>query len=262
MVVFCSAHGGIGAAARERDAIERHALNAAAEQLGLLGRDGAGVDAHPGDLRRQAPVFDFRAAVHHDLDAVRFRELRRLVAADAELHPDHLRARRKRERLLDDAEGVLRGAEDVDHVDRLGDVAKLGVDFLSEQVLAGEPGVHRDHVVAALEQILEGEIARTAGIGRDPDHRDRLHGVEDAADVAVVVAVVIHWAPPSTANIGAAMRVGKGQGAEAQAVMRVPRPRFRAIRSTRCARAAAHSPLRAPRSAPAARRWRRRSRSR
>src|SRR3954454_15500849 len=87
------AHGGIGAAARECDAIERHALNAAAEELGLLGRDGAGVDAHPGDLRRQAPVFDFRAAVHHDLDAVRFRELRRLVAADAELHPDHLRAR-------------------------------------------------------------------------------------------------------------------------------------------------------------------------
>src|SRR4029077_10680266 len=120
------------------------------------------------------------------------RELRRLVAADAELHPDHLRTRRQRERLLDDRDGILRGAEYVDHVDRFGDVAERGVGLLSEQFLAGETGVDRDHAVAALKQILERKITGTAGIGRDPDHRDRLHRIEDAANVAVVVFVGIH----------------------------------------------------------------------
>src|SRR5262249_59673490 len=68
--LFCT-YGGVGGAARERDAVERHALDAASEQLSLLGGEGAGVDAHPGDLRRQASVFDLRAAVHHHLEAVR-----------------------------------------------------------------------------------------------------------------------------------------------------------------------------------------------
>ena len=106
----------------------------------------------------------------------------RLVVAHAELHPDHLRARRERQRLLDDRQGILRGAEDVDHVDRLGNVGELGVGLAAEQFLAGEARVDRDHAVAALEQIFEGEIARPAVIGRDPDHGDRLHRVEDAAD--------------------------------------------------------------------------------
>ena len=80
---------------------------------------------------------------------------------------------------------VLRGAEDVDHVDRLGDVGEPGVDLLPEHFLAGLAGIDRDHAVAALEQILEGEIARPVVLRRDADHGDRLHGVENAADVAV-----------------------------------------------------------------------------
>src|SRR3954452_9654958 len=67
--------GGFGAdrslrrSARERGPVERHALDAAAGELRLLGGEGAGVDAHPGDLRRQPPVLDLRAAVHHHLQA-------------------------------------------------------------------------------------------------------------------------------------------------------------------------------------------------
>ena len=60
----------------------------------------AGVDAHPGDLRGQPAVFDLGAAVHHHLEAVVLGERRGLVVAHAELHPDHLRARLERERLL------------------------------------------------------------------------------------------------------------------------------------------------------------------
>src|SRR5262249_49316955 len=71
--------------------------------------------------------------------------------------------------------------------------------------------VDRNHAVATLEQILEGEIARPAGIGRNADHRDRLHGVEDAADVAVVVAVVVHGSRLRTEDMGARAR-GKGGG--------------------------------------------------
>src|SRR5262249_36257246 len=77
-------------------------------------------------------------------------------------------------------------------VDALGDVGELGVGSAPQQLLPGESGIDRDHAVALLEQIFEGEVARPAGIGGNPDHRYRLHGVEDAADVAVVVMVVVH----------------------------------------------------------------------
>src|SRR5262245_44719126 len=53
-------------------------------------------------------------------------------------------------------------------------------------------GIDRDHVVAALRQVFEGEIARPHIDRRGADHRDRFHRVEDAADVGVVVIVVVH----------------------------------------------------------------------
>src|SRR5712691_11000437 len=106
LVVVLRTHGGVSRAARDSGAVERHALDAAAEKLRLLRREGAGVDAHPGDLRRKPAVLDLRSAVHHHLEAVRLREVGRLVVADAELHPDHLRMRLERERLLDDPDRV------------------------------------------------------------------------------------------------------------------------------------------------------------
>src|SRR5262249_22608575 len=60
------AHRRLRCTARQRDAVERHALDAATEQASLLGGQRAGVHPHPGNLRAQTPVFDFRAAVHHD----------------------------------------------------------------------------------------------------------------------------------------------------------------------------------------------------
>jgi hypothetical protein len=54
----------------------------------------------------------------------------------------------------------------------------------------------RDHVVAALRQIFEGEITRPHIDRRRPDHRDRFHAVENFADVIVVVGVVVHRCHP------------------------------------------------------------------
>src|SRR3954462_2823121 len=53
-------------------------------------------------------------------------------------------------------------------------------------------GIDRNHVVAALRQIFEGKITWPHIDRRGADHRDRLHAVEDAADVTVVVGVVVH----------------------------------------------------------------------
>jgi hypothetical protein len=47
----------------------------------------------------------------------------------------------------------LRGAEDVDHVDRLGDVGELGVDLLAEDLLAG---------VARIDRLSFGEMPTIA----------------------------------------------------------------------------------------------------
>ena len=74
-----------------------------------------------------------------------------------------------------------------------------------EQFLAAEPWIDRDHVVAAFGEVLEREVARSVVLRRRADHRDGLHGVEDAADVAVVVLVVAHDAEASYGG-----RTGKG----------------------------------------------------
>ena len=42
----------------------------------------------------------------------------------------------ERQRLLHDRQDVFGGAEDIDHVDRFGDIGELGVDLLAENFLA------------------------------------------------------------------------------------------------------------------------------
>src|ERR1700726_2062696 len=54
------------------------------------------------------------------------------------------------------------------------------------------PGIDRDHVIAALQEIFERKIARAHVDRRSADHRDRLYTVENLADVLVGVGVVIH----------------------------------------------------------------------
>ena len=71
------------------------------KQRRALGRKRSRIHSHPGNFRRQPPIFDFRAAIHHHLDAGIFRKLCRLVVAHAKLHPDHLRHRFECECLLD-----------------------------------------------------------------------------------------------------------------------------------------------------------------
>jgi len=60
---------------------------------------------------------------------------------------------------------MLRGAEQVDQVDGLGNVDKGGVSHPAEQKLARQSGIDGNHPVAALQKILEDEIAGAAGIG-------------------------------------------------------------------------------------------------
>ena len=112
---------------------------------GRLGRavaDDAGVDAAPRQFAAQAAVLDLRAAVHDHFDAGGLRAGRGFVVADAELHPHHLGA--DRDRVVDDRAGLIGGAEDVDHVDRVRDVAQRGIDLLALQFLPrgcrGSPG--------------------------------------------------------------------------------------------------------------------------
>src|SRR5262245_57178939 len=117
-----------------------------------------------------------------------------------------------------------------------------------QQLLPGESGIDRDHAVTPLEQISEGEIARPAGIRGNPDHRDRLHGVEDAADIAIVVVVVVHAGRLFALNIGSPRHARKSAVTPKREAHLHPRATPRET-----PRADAHSPPPAPRSDPAAR---------
>ena len=143
----------------------------------------AGVHAVPRQFAAEPAELDLQAAVHDDLDARPPRRLRRRrVVADAELHPHHLGA--DRDRVIDDRADLVRRAEDVDQIDRLGDVAQRGVDGLAEQRLAGEAGVDRDDAVALALQVAHDEGARPVPVGRGADHRDGARPLQDAAQPA------------------------------------------------------------------------------
>ncbi len=92
--------------------------------------DDAAVDAAPRQLTAQAPELDLRAAVHDDFDPGLLGQRCRIVIADAELHPHHRRA--DRDSILDNAGRLGRRAEDVDHVDGIGNLAERGIDPLAE----------------------------------------------------------------------------------------------------------------------------------
>ena len=85
--------------------------------------DDAAVDAAPRQFAAQPAELDLRAAVHDDLDAGRLGRGRRLVVADAELHPDDRRA--DRDRVVDDLRRLADGAEHVDHVDLFGELGRM-----------------------------------------------------------------------------------------------------------------------------------------
>ena len=162
----------------------RPLLDPAGERrLGRAVADDAAVDPAPRQLAAEPPEFDLRAAVHDDFDAGRLRFGRGGIVADAELHPHHLGA--DRDRVLDDRRRLARGAEHVDHIDRLGDVAQIGVDVFPEQGLAGDAGVDRDHPVAFVLQILHDEVTGPVPVRRRADHRDRPDPPQDRAQLRI-----------------------------------------------------------------------------
>src|SRR5271166_2201493 len=88
---------------------------------------------------------------------------------------------------------MSRASEDLDHVDSAADLGERSHEGTSKQALSDVTRIDRDHVIAPLHQIFEGKIARPYLDRRGADHRDGLHAVEDAADVIVGIAVVVHF---------------------------------------------------------------------
>ncbi len=145
--------------------------------------DDAGVHSAPGQFAAEAAVFDLRAAVHDHGQAGGLALCRRLVVADAKLHPHHLGA--DGDGVVHDGADEVRGAEHVHHVDRFGDVAQAGVDPLAQQVFAGGARIDRDHAVAFALEVLHDEVTRPVPVRRGADHGDGADGREDAAQQGV-----------------------------------------------------------------------------
>ena len=91
-----------------------------------------------------------------------FRLLGRRIVAYRELHPDHLRRRVERQRLVGDRPCRLRVAEDLDHVDRRRHVGEPAVDLAPEDLLAGKPGIDRVDLVAAVLEVFRARSSSAA----------------------------------------------------------------------------------------------------
>ena len=107
---------------------------------------------------------------------------RRLVAVQAELHPE--RARARLDRLARDARELVRAAEDVDDVRRARQVRQRRVALDAEdRLLVGRD--RPDLVVGARrQQVREHEVARAGGLGGRADDGDRLRAAQDREPLA------------------------------------------------------------------------------
>ena len=182
-----------GGAARHGDAIERHALDAAAGELRPLCASARGCSPPSSRFPRTGGRYSILG--QRSITTLRPLASARRAASSLRM-PSCIQITCGRglraSASSTDRQRVLGRAKYIDHVDRLGNVGKPGIDRLTQDIPADLPRIDRDHPIAALEQIFEREIARPHVLGRDADHGDGLHGVEDAADVAVGIVVVIH----------------------------------------------------------------------
>src|SRR5690348_3110448 len=135
-------------------------------------------------------ILDLRTAIHHHLEPSLFGLARRRVVAHAELHPDHLGA--FGDRFVGYGGYFLAAPEDVDHVDRLGNLGERVVDLLAEDL--GHAGTRidgYDAIAMRLEKrhhVVRRPVRALAGT----DHGDGAHAAQDAAQIIVAIGIVVH----------------------------------------------------------------------
>ena len=100
--------------------------------------------------------------------------------------------RLERQHLVDDARHRVAGRENSTMSIGSGMSASLAIDLAAEDLLAGMAGIDREDLKALGQQVFQHEEARPDVVGRGADHGDGAHRIEDAGDVGVVVAVVVH----------------------------------------------------------------------
>ena len=76
----------------------------------------------------------------------------------------------------------------------------MQTNFTAEQLLTCQPRIDGYDRVSFGKHVFQREIAGAAGVGRGADHGNGSHAAQDAGDIVVAVAVVVHVA----ASIGKA----------------------------------------------------------
>jgi hypothetical protein len=140
----------------------------------------------------QALVFNFRAAVHDDVNAERPRPLGCRIVTNAKLHPNDIRSRRKRERLIDDGPGGCRIAENIHHIDLLWDIRQTFEKDRSVNGFAGKAWIDADHMVALREKKRENTVGWPRYLIRCANHRDGFDPRENVTQKSVAVGFTAH----------------------------------------------------------------------
>ena len=94
------------------------------------------------------------------------------------------------------------GTEDIDHIDRFGNVGERAIDAPAEDFLAGLAGIDRNDAVALGEQIFQHEIAWPRVPRRGADHGDGLDVVQDGADFVVAMGAAVSVGRQSLSQSG------------------------------------------------------------
>ena len=117
------------------------------------------VSAGPAVRAAEALVVRQGAAVLHDVEAGRDEGGGDAIVADAELEPDDAGRWLHGQEVVEVVVEGVRPAEDVDEVDRLGEVGQARAHGLVPQGLAGQLRVDRQHTVALAVQVV-GHVER------------------------------------------------------------------------------------------------------
>src|SRR6266536_3825235 len=131
---------------------------------------------------QQPGVIDHQAAVHDHGDARGGRAARPRLVDAAELEPQGGRA--GGQGIVDDRGQGIAAPEDVHEVERPGDVLDAAIGLPPEDLLLA--WIHRDHLVAPLEEVAGHAVRVAVGFRGQSHDRDPPRALQELADALVV----------------------------------------------------------------------------
>ena len=111
---------------------------------------------------------------------------------EIKLHPDIFQPCQRAQRLVHHIAQFFGAAEDIDHIDRFGDIRQRGHAGLAKQRLPRLPRIDRNHLIPLGRKEIAHPVRGAFRFGRGAYEGNHFRVLEDTGDVGIGEGVYIH----------------------------------------------------------------------